>query len=84
MKSKYSFLTKNVIPTTNIHVKKAKGIFLWDTNNKKYLDFSSQTLNLSLGNSPEIAKNAFLKQFKDYTYLSTRFINHRFMELSKK
>ncbi|OGK31495.1 hypothetical protein A3F29_04065 [Candidatus Roizmanbacteria bacterium RIFCSPHIGHO2_12_FULL_33_9] len=81
---KYVFLTKNVTPTTKISVKKAKGVRLWDTNNKEYLDFSSQTLNLNLGNSPKIAKRAFLTQFNRYSFSSTRFISKSFIELSKK
>lgn len=80
----YSFLTKNVVPTINIKVKKAAGILIKDFNNKEYIDFSSQTLNLSLGNSPQIVKKAFLKQFNKYSFLSTRFISDVFITLSKK
>lgn len=78
-----TFLTKNVIPG-NILIKKAKGIRLWDQNDKEYLDFSSQTLNLNLGNAPDIAKKAFLKQFDQFTFLSSRFESAVFMRLSKK
>ncbi len=63
-------------------VKRAKGVKLWDIHNKEYIDFSSQTLNLSLGNSPQIVKRAFLQQFKKFTFLSTRFINQSFLDLS--
>lgn len=59
----YAYLTKNVIPTSHISARKAKGVRLWDKNNKEYLDFSSQTLNLSLGNAPEIAREAFTETF---------------------
>lgn len=78
-----TFLTKNVIPG-NILIKKAKGLRLWDQNDKEYLDFSSQTLNLNLGNAPDIAKKAFLKQFDQFTFLSSRFESAVFMPLSKK
>jgi len=84
MKIFYPYLTKNIRPTENIIVKKAKGIKVWDIKNKEYLDFSSQTLNLNLGNSPEIAKKAFLQQFNKYTFLSTRFVSEVFLGLSKK
>lgn len=79
----YSFLTKN-LNSTNIRVKKARGVWFWDTKGKKYLDYSSQTLNLNLGNSPDFAKSAFLKQFNKFTYLSSRFDNPTFTMLSKK
>lgn len=78
-----TFLTKNVIPC-NIFIKKAKGIILWDQNNKEYLDFSSQTLNLNLGNAPDFAKEAFIKQFDTFTFLSSRFESEIFIRLSKK
>lgn len=78
-----SKLTKNIQPL-EIIAKKAKGIRMWDTNDKEYLDFSSQTLNLNLGNSPQIVKKAFLKQFKSFTFLSTRFLNPVLVDLSEK
>lgn len=78
-----TFLNKNVIPG-NILITKAKGIRLWDKNSKEYLDFSSQTLNLNLGNAPDIVKEAFIKQFDKFTFLSSRFESAIFMRLSKK
>lgn len=74
-------LTKNILPL-NIVVRKAKGTKFWDYNGKEYLDFSSQTLNLNLGNSPNIVKKAFLKQFKKFTFLSTRFTSRVLIELA--
>lgn len=76
-------LTKNISPL-NIIVKKAKGVRFWDYNGKEYLDFSSQTLNLNLGNSPDLAKKAFLKQFEKFTFLSTRFTSNVLVELANK
>lgn len=78
-----SILTKNIVPL-NILVKKAKGVKFWDYNGKEYLDFSSQTLNLNLGNSPDIAKKAFLEQFEKFTFLSTRFTSNVLIELANE
>ena len=78
-----SVLTKNIVPL-NILVKRAKGVRFWDYNGKEYLDFSSQTLNLNLGNSPELAKKAFLEQFKKFTFLSTRFTSSILVELANE
>lgn len=76
-------LTKNIIPL-NIVVKKAKGVKFWDYNGREYLDFSSQTLNLNLGNSPKLVKKAFLEQFKKFTFLSTRFTSSILVELANE
>lgn len=84
MQSEYkSFLTKNIQPSS-IRVVRAKGSKFWDEKGQVYLDFSSQTLNLNLGNSPQIAKEAFLRQFEKFTFLSSRFESDVFMELSQK
>lgn len=80
---KYQYLTKNVIPA-EITIVKAKSSEMWDYSGKKYLDFSAQTLNLNLGNSPKIAKKAFSEQFKKFTFLSSRFGNEVFLNLSKE
>jgi len=79
----YRYLTKNVIPA-DLTIVKAKNLEVWDSSGKKYLDFSAQTLNLNLGNSPGIAKKAFLEQFKKFTFLSSRFGNEAFLNLSKE
>ncbi len=76
-------LTKNTLPL-NIVVRKAKGTKFWDYNNKEYLDFSSQTLNLNFGNSPEFVKKAFLNQFEKFTFLSTRFTSKIFIKLANE
>ena len=76
-------LTKNILPL-NIVVKRAKGVKFWDYNGKEYLDFSSQTLNLNLGNSPDLAKKAFLEQFEKFTFLSTRFTSNVLIELANE
>lgn len=79
----FNFLSKNIIPQ-NIVIKKAKGIKLWDINNKEYIDFSSQTLNLNLGNSPDLVKKAFIEQFDKFIFLSTRFTSPVLIDLAKK
>lgn len=80
----YKFLTKNILPSFPIVIKRAKGIKLWDKDNKQYLDFSSQTLNLNLGNSPQLVKRAFLQQFDKFTFLSSRFVSEVFNDLGKE
>lgn len=80
----FSYLTKNIIPSNkNIVVKKARGAILWDSQDKDYIDFSAQTLNLSLGQChPELIKAASA-QLNRYTFLSSRFVCEPFMQLAK-
>lgn len=83
-KYNYWFLTKNIIPSANnLVIKKARGVTLWDTSGKDYIDFSAQTLNLSLGQcSPKLTKAA-ITQLNRYTFLSSRFVCEPFMQLAK-
>lgn len=83
-KDNWRFLTKNIIPSANnVVIKKAKGVVLWDANGKDYIDFSAQTLNLSLGQChPELVKAA-AAQLNRYTFLSSRFVCEPFMQLAK-
>jgi len=79
----YRHLTKNIIPENNIIIAKARGIILWDTEGKDYIDFSAQTLNLSQGQChPELTKTA-ITQLRHYTFLSSRFVCEPFLQLSK-
>ena len=80
----FSYLTKNIIPSNkNIVIKKARGAILWDSQDKDYIDFSAQTLNLSLGQChPKLIKAA-IAQLNRYTFLSSRFVCEPFMQLAK-
>ncbi|MCL4382357.1 MAG: aspartate aminotransferase family protein [Patescibacteria group bacterium] len=80
----FRHLTKNIIPSNkNIVVKKALGAIFWDSQGKDYIDFSAQTLNLSLGQChPEITR-AVITQLKKYNFLSSRFVCEPLMQLSE-
>ena len=40
-----------------IHIKKAKGVYLYDDQGKRYIDFSSQLMNVNIGHGrQEITK----------------------------
>ncbi|MBU4338167.1 aminotransferase class III-fold pyridoxal phosphate-dependent enzyme [Patescibacteria group bacterium] len=72
MDSGCQFLTKNIIPeASKIVMKKGKGVVLWDNNGKDYIDFSAQTLNLSLGQCYPDFTNTIIKQLNNYTFLSS-------------
>lgn len=69
-----NYFTDNTLPAEGtFSIKKGEGIYFWDTNEKKYIDFSSQTLNLLLGQChPNITK-AVIDQAMTLTYASSRF-----------
>lgn len=55
---KYSFFSWSVQSAVNpIAMDRAKGVYFWDANGKKYIDFSSQLMNLNIGHQhPKVVK----------------------------
>lgn len=69
-------LVKNILPANPaITIDRARGAILWDSAGKDYIDFSSQTLNVSLGQCHPRLTRAAITQLKKYTFLSTRFVS---------
>ncbi len=58
MNKEYTFFSWSVQAQTNpIPVEKAEGIFFWDTEGKRYYDFSSQLMNTNIGHQhPKVVK----------------------------
>jgi taurine--2-oxoglutarate transaminase len=54
----YTFFSWSVQgQTTPIPVEKAEGIYFWDTDGKRYIDFSSQLMNTNIGHQhPKVVK----------------------------
>ncbi|MFC3788581.1 aminotransferase class III-fold pyridoxal phosphate-dependent enzyme [Paenibacillus sp. GCM10012307] len=82
---KYSkYLAKNTWP--NLHtqpIKKGEGVYFWDTDDKRFMDFSSQTLNLLLGQChPEIVA-AIQHQAATLTYASSRFSSLPYLQAAE-
>lgn len=50
-------------------IEKAKGIYFWDTNGKRYADFSSQLVLTNIGHGDERVINAIVKQLKEVPYV---------------
>jgi len=77
-------LTKNIAPSNEeIIIVKAKGLRVWDKKGKDYIDFSSQTLNLNLGQSHPLLISAAKRQLAKYSFLSSRFMSTPFLNLAK-
>lgn len=58
MNREYTFFSWSVQGQTNpIPVEKAEGIYFWDTDGNRYLDFSSQLMNTNIGHQhPKVVK----------------------------
>ncbi|NKB54492.1 MAG: aminotransferase class III-fold pyridoxal phosphate-dependent enzyme [Gammaproteobacteria bacterium] len=46
----YPWVAQNSV-TNPIVIDRAEGVYFWDTNGKRYLDFSSQSVNMNIGHS---------------------------------
>lgn len=78
-------IVKNARPSPDAPLMvRGKGVWVFDDKGKKYLDFCSQTLNLSLGHShPEIL-SAASKQLSQLTYSSSRFLYKPMLDLIER
>jgi taurine--2-oxoglutarate transaminase len=58
MNKEYTFFSWSVQGQVNpIPVEKAQGVYFWDTDGKRYLDFSSQLMNTNIGHQhPKVVK----------------------------
>lgn len=58
MNREYTFFSWSVQGQVNpIPVEKAEGVYFWDTDGKRYLDFSSQLMNTNIGHqNPKVVK----------------------------
>ena len=63
-------IQKNYDP---IYVSKAKGIYFWDENGKKYMDFCSQLVNCNAGHQHQKIINAIKKQTDELSYIGPAF-----------
>jgi taurine--2-oxoglutarate transaminase len=53
-----------------IPVKSAKGVYFWDVNGKRYLDFNSMTMCVNIGHGDERVINAITEQARLLPYVS--------------
>jgi taurine--2-oxoglutarate transaminase len=51
-----------------IPVKRAKGVYFWDVNDKRYLDFNSMTMCVNIGHGDERVINAMKAQLDELPY----------------
>jgi len=51
-----------------IPVKRAKGVYFWDTNGKRYLDLNSMTMCVNIGHGDERVAEAIARQARELAY----------------
>lgn len=67
-----------------IHAAKAEGVYLWDASGKKYLDFSSQLINVNVGHGRREVQKAVVEQMKKFSYMAPSFSTDERGKLGKK
>jgi taurine---2-oxoglutarate transaminase len=70
--------------TNPIAVEHAKGVYLYDYNGKKYLDFSSGLMNVNIGHGDQRVTEAVIKQMQQVSYVTPSSVTKARGELGKK
>jgi taurine--2-oxoglutarate transaminase len=67
-----------------IAVKYAEGVYLYDYDGKRYLDFSSGLINVNIGHGNQRVTNAVMKQMQQVSYVTPGCVTRARGELGKK
>lgn len=67
-----------------IAVKRAEGVYLYDYDGKKYIDFSSGLMNVNIGHGNQRVTDAVVKQMQEVSYVTPSCVTKVRGELGKK
>lgn len=67
-----------------IAVKYAKGVYLYDYDGKKYIDFSSGLMNVNIGHGNQRVTDAVMKQMQEVAYVTPSCVTRVRGDLGKK
>lgn len=67
-----------------IAVKYGKGVYLYDHDDKKYIDFSSGLMNVNIGHGDQRITDAVIKQMQKVSYVTPSCVTEIRGELGKK
>ena len=67
-----------------IAVKYAKGVYLYDYDDKRYIDFSSGLMNVNIGHGNQRVTDAVVRQMQDVSYVTPSCVTRVRGELGKK
>jgi taurine---2-oxoglutarate transaminase len=81
----YTLFSWSVQGTTNpIHLKRAEGVYFWDGDDNRWLDFSSQLINLNIGHQHPKVLNAIKEQVDKLCFAGPSFATEPRGTLGKK
>ena len=72
---------KGIVP---IAVKYAEGVYLYDYDGKRYIDFSSGLMNVNIGHGNQRVTEAVMKQMQEVSYVTPSCVTKARGELGKK
>ncbi len=67
-----------------IEVARAKGVYLYDQSGKRYIDFSSQLMNVNIGHGDQRVTDAVVKQMQEVSYIAPSMVTEVRGALGKK
>jgi taurine--2-oxoglutarate transaminase len=67
-----------------ISVERGEGVYLYDTEGKKYIDFSSGLMNVNIGHGDQRVTDAVVKQMQKISYVTPSCVTEVRGELGKK
>ena len=67
-----------------IAVQRAEGIYLYDYDGRRYLDFSSGLVNVNIGHGNQRVTDAVVRQMQEVSYVTPSCVTHARGELGKK
>src|SRR5258708_33156454 len=70
--------------TNPIGVEHAKGVYLYDYDGKKYIDFSSGLMNVNIGHGDQRVTEAVMRQMREVSYVTPSCVIKARGELGKK
>ena len=70
--------------TNPIAVKNAEGVYLYDYDDKRYIDFSSGLMNVNIGHGNQRITEAVVKQMQEVSYVTPSCVTKVRGELGKK
>jgi len=67
-----------------IAIKNAKGVYLYDYDGKRYIDFSSGLMNVNIGHGNQRVTDAVVKQMQEVSYVTPSCVTKARGDLGKK
>jgi taurine--2-oxoglutarate transaminase len=67
-----------------INIKRAEGVYLYDWDGKRYIDFSSQLMNVNIGHNHQKVRDAVLQQMNEFSYVYPGMVTEMRGKLGKK